>query len=421
MKPIRSICVAALIGLLTAVAATAQTVPITGEADVSNIQANVDAISQRVYDLENRVAAIEQGDSDPAPAPDPVSVTDGRLLGINTGFVDAPFSPDIPYLADGTLDHDYVKLMTPIASTIRFMDWNRINGDLAFYTQLDETWRGRLDQQVRLANACNADLWLNVPFHASEAWTTQAVAFIRARLNAEHVILVEWSNEPWNTGFNTYQQLKREAGTDAGSGAGLAFFELWADYMDAAFRGARAADPDCLLVLGGHPASVWWTERVYERLDVKPDAVATTFYIGPKPKDTLADVQTARQLIERARSEWEDGGEAKMRETFAFAEREGLDVFGYEGGHHLAAPYINGKPDQRIAALVIEAQHDPAILDLMALPLDLFIELGGKRACFYKFVSVYDQYGAWGLARSVAELPGSIKYQWAVKRSQAEN
>lgn len=340
------------------------------------------------------------------------------MLGFNTGKVFKTWSPDKPFLPDGSLDPQYVRLATPIAHTIRFMDWLNTNDNMAYLSSLDDAWRKMLDQQVQLANACGSDFWFNVPFHASDAWTTQAVAYIRARLRPQAVILIEWSNEPWNSGLGAYKQLRRETGVDAGGGDGLKFFDAWAVYAGRAFAAARAADPGCVLVLGAHPENMWMTNKVYDRLELKPDAIAITFYAGTSSRDPLRNIQTARQLIDAAKQRWRDKGEAKMVEAFAFADAHDLDVFGYEGGQHLVAPLINGKPDPRIVPLAIEAQDDPAILELMDLPYTKFIDLGGKRAVFFMLVSLYDQWGCWGLARTIGELADSIKYRWALTKSQ---
>jgi len=398
-----------------------QAVPVTvtaefrGEVDVSDMQEQITLLRADVDALMDQATRPDPPPSEP-PEPGEPPQTDTRVMGFNTGVVFKAWSPDKPFSvgAPGTISEDYVRLATPIADTIRFMDWISPN-NLRHIDALDDGWRAMLDQQIELANRCGADFWLTVPFHASERFTQEAVGYIRAGLDDESEILIEWANEVWNTGQNAYQQLKRETGVDAGAKAHeLVFFDAWAAYIDRAFSAARRADPSCVLVLGAHPENAWMTNKVYRRLTIKPDAIATTFYIGHAD---FTGVTTGRGMIDAAEKRWHAKGERMMEAIFAYAESVGVEVFGYEGGQHLTAPVVNGKPDPFFVPLVIEAQSDPAVLGLMDLAYNKFIELGGKRPCFYKLVSLYDQWGAWGLARSIGELKDSIKYLWAVERS----
>jgi len=363
----------------------------------------------------------------PITEPEPPT-TDVRTLGIQTDFVGRDWADpvkwitDRPYLndGDGPLDPEYVRLMTPIADTIRYLNWYRTNDDMTAYTSLDQmnkngddTWRGMLNKQVDLANAVGADFWFNVPFDAQPSFTRAAVALIREGLRPEQEIIIEWSNENWNSGMGTYKRIRQITGEDLG---GDAFFQFWADRCTVAFTSARQADPDVICTVAGQTANSWVVQQVYKRVTVPVDATALTFYIG-SGSGTWEGVTNTDQLIDACIAEWNGREKREMRRHFAWADGKGLPTFGYEGGQHIVARYVNGEPVPWQVDLAIAAQDNPRITAMMDIPLDEFLRLGGTRPVVFDFLSIYNKHGAWGLGRDLGRLETNRKYQWAVRRS----
>jgi len=365
---------------------------------------------------------------DPPPVVDPPIIPSARILGINTDFVgrdkgDAtPWITDRPYLndGDGPLDPEYTRLMTPIADTIRYLNWYRTNDDMTTYTSLDQmnkngddTWRDMLNKQIDLANAVGADFWFNVPFEAQPSFTRAAVALIREGLHPEQQIIIEWSNENWNSGMGTYKRIRQITGEDLG---GDAFFQLWADRCTVAFTSARQADPDVICTIAGQTANSWVLQQVYKRVTVPVDATAIAFYIGTG-SSTWDGVTNTDQLIDASIANWSGHEKREMQRHFAWADTKGLPTFGYEGGQHIVATYVNGEPVPWQVDLTIAAQDNPRITAMMDLPLDEFLRLGGTRPVVFDYLNNWNKHGAWGLARDLGRLETSKKYLWAVRRS----
>ncbi len=54
---------------------------------------------------------------------------------------------------------------------------------------------------VQLANEAQKDIWINVPFHATDDYVRNLAQFLRTNLGQDRVVYVEYSNELWNTIF----------------------------------------------------------------------------------------------------------------------------------------------------------------------------------------------------------------------------
>lgn len=80
-------------------------------------------------------------------------------------------------------------------------------------------------------------LWVTLPHLADETYVRGVASLARALLAPEIVVVLEWSNEAWNTGFtqgNYYKRLdQRRPGLPAGRDAARAFEWWFAEWNDA--------------------------------------------------------------------------------------------------------------------------------------------------------------------------------------------
>ncbi len=105
-------------------------------------------------------------------------------------------------------------------SVIRFMDFTRTN------TSEVEEWDDRVlktsfiqgseigtswGYAVELANQLNADMWMNVPYLASDDYITQLATYLKSNLNSGLKIYLEYSNELWNGTFKANVWLNNNA------------------------------------------------------------------------------------------------------------------------------------------------------------------------------------------------------------------
>lgn len=92
--------------------------------------------------------------------------------------------------------------------TIRFMDWGRTNqSKLANWAdrpkKTDAFWTGPygvpMNAMISLSNALNADAWINWPVQVTDDYAKSAAKQLKNQLKSMNNIILEYSNEPWNT------------------------------------------------------------------------------------------------------------------------------------------------------------------------------------------------------------------------------
>lgn len=93
---------------------------------------------------------------------------------------------------------------------LRFMDWARTNSStLANWAdrplKADAFWTGSygvpLGQMTQLANNLQADAWINIPTQATDDYAKNMAKFLKNQLHPEAELVLEYTNEPWNWGF----------------------------------------------------------------------------------------------------------------------------------------------------------------------------------------------------------------------------
>lgn len=387
----------------------AQTVPVTGTADVSAIEHRLDAVEQRLDALENQQPPPVDPDPDPEPTPS------AGVIGMNSGFVwrSSGSHPDKP--GEG----DYHALLEPVCAAYRPMNWNRINdfnrevgsiNDAHHYNS--RSWRDALRAQVAVCNAVGADFYFNTPVRATPRFVTEAVAFIRGEIHDGAVIYVAYANECWLPGRYPYDYIKRESGTDPGSGEN-AFFDLWAQKLDMVFGAARAADPKCIRVVETKTAGdgVWFTEQITSRMASDFDAVAGTFYFGPHRSSYRTGV-TAEQLLDASEAEWRTDDRRWQEANIKWAKDRGKLAIGYEAGQHYHQYGYEAATRECQAHPRMAQQYDTVYQNAIDKGADLIID--------FDFIDWDNEHGHWGKAHTLAGVPDSLKYQ-TVKRIAARN
>jgi hypothetical protein len=96
-------------------------------------------------------------------------------------------------------------------SVLRFMDWMGTNGSrISNWSQrpvlASHTWAVSVPAEVMvaLANRLNAHPWFNIPHLADDDYTRQLAQLVKGRLSPSLGAYVEWSNEVWNSMFESY-------------------------------------------------------------------------------------------------------------------------------------------------------------------------------------------------------------------------
>lgn len=225
-------------------------------------------------------------------------------------------------------------------------------------------WELALD----IANAIDADAWLNMPYHADDDYVREAARLAKQRLEPKRNVILEYTNEVWNTILpyekgNAWIQQQAEAAWPRSSEEGfnkrLSWYgkrsveicriwkqELGVSRVKCAMGGQAGFDfvneqmLDCPI----------WVANGGKRCADEMDSLAVAPYFG-SPYDEKG-VTTLRKWMKES-----DGGfksffddiestsgalqEAKknMRGNFQVAKQRGLPLIAYEGGQHLLLGY----------------------------------------------------------------------------------
>lgn len=308
---------------------------------------------------------------------------------------------------------------------VRFLDWQRINDNLAV------GWAGRttpqdssqvtgagasIEDMVDLANRTGTDPWLLMPYKADEAYIRQFAQLVHDRLDPERTVYVELGNEVWNDMFDAAQQAQRE-GTMLQLGGGDAkraqmiryaqktraamkvWTEVYADRKDKLVRVAASqhAWPDLARYILEDADTANWV-----------DALATAPYIwldlnGKGASDVDKVFAEVPGAIEHTMKFAE--------ENRAIAASHGKDFIAYEGGQHLVTSDLD---------LARALQRDPRMADAYTRYLSEWDRRIRSTLTLYASTAPIADYGSWGLMEYAGQSPEQAPKLRAVRQFQKE-
>ena len=194
----------------------------------------------------------------------------------------------------------YLERLAPF-TVLRFMDWGATNGSpLVSWGQrtTPDTYIQTRDEgvaleyMIQISNTLHKDLWICIPHQADDDFIRQTAILLRASVDPELKIYIEYSNETWNTMFpqTTYVQDQGEAlGLDpdrwqAGHKyVSLRSIQIWGIFQDVFTEPARLVK-----VLATQAASISGTNSRVAALNdpsinpnyIMPDVLAIAPYFG---------------------------------------------------------------------------------------------------------------------------------------------
>jgi hypothetical protein len=308
--------------------------------------------------------------------------------------------------------------------TTRFMDAMNTNGNTQAWTSLsqgpqlsDETWTGPggmpVAAMVTLANQTNTNPWFCMPANASNAYVTQFAQYVKANLDSNLKVYVEYANEDWSSNNPSGQHI---AGQSGGAVNGPTFDSNWASDVSAVFN-------DWESVYGGSSSSLvrvaaFQTSNRYDTpmflTDLKADggfdAIADAPYFS-SDTSSYGSGTTATQILNdlianiKANAVTTPNGQlllpgsSTIQATGDWAWNKQLATYfnvpliGYEGGQGLApestsVPWYNA---------YVQAEESPEMEQVYELWLQTYLnQVGGSEVNAYNYVGNITQYGAWG-------------------------
>jgi hypothetical protein len=348
----------------------------------------------------------------------------------------------------------FLGLLAPFRA-MRFMEWENINGstladwaDRPAAASFGQSPNGQpYEHIVDLVNQTGKDMWINVPELATSDFVQQFAEFVAANLDFTQIaaarkqqglttpfqIIVENSNETWNTGFTAYQTFLTAAEADPTRYTGIydgtygpSFMSSDTDLMKVgqyeADRLVQIATTfrQALMAVGQSDSvapvlSGWALGAAYSDVGLRfiqanyGDPKTYVSYIAQAPYFSVADADTGTlDTLFTNLDSTITAMDATFQDFKTLAASYGIQVAGYEGGQG-----FSGTTNQPIKHL---AQHDVRMHDAYTTFFTLWKKDFGE-SLFMHFDLAGDpglpetiyQYGFWGSIIGVLEDPATCE------------
>ncbi len=386
----------------------------------------------------------------------------------------AEYLREFEYLPPGTQAIDWLRnpftpgFVTSLSGykTLRTMGMGRTNGSRverwsqrtrpSTYTQTVGTGAA-LEYMIKLANATGSHLWISLPHRANEEYIRKTARLIRyggkadgepfdptrdARalkqfepLNPALKVMVEYSNETWNTEFAQAEFCMAEGERLRATGLPFSANRGLAGHQYTAYRSAQAwgwfnaefgADaPDRVVrVLASQAVSPSVSAARLGAFEIEgligggeyPDVLSIAPYFGFGVADQL-DVASATtaSILARARSQMEGPVTVWVAEHKALADKYDVLLNCYEGGQHLVGTE-EAVENAALTAKLIAANRDPAMKRLYQDYLNMLNDAGVADFAHWCNIDSYSKWGSWGIQEYLGQpLSQAFKLQALLK------
>ncbi len=295
---------------------------------------------------------------------------------------------------------------------IRFMNWAR-TGNLesawsnrttpSYYSQA--TARGvALEYMIDLANELDADPWLCLPHLATDDYARQLARLVAARLEPGRRVVLEYSNECWNSAFEQARYCRSEGARLQLSNdpfeAQLRFYSQRAIELFRVARQELTTTHQVTRVLCGQNVNSWVATTMMDWRNAwqELEAFAVAPYFAYDLGDPSRQWDVSQWSVERVLDEcWRDLG-PMLRGTAAnavAARQRGLDLVGYEGGQHLVG-YGGAENNTALTNLFIAANRHPSMFFIYWSYMQGWTAAGGKTMVAYNATGKPTKWGSWG-------------------------
>lgn len=284
------------------------------------------------------------------------------------------------------------------------------------------TWHTRATQNgipiedcVAIANAVSAGMMYSYPTSASDDYVTQATEYFRDNLNGK--LYAEWGNEPWNSIFpqNGLCTL-----------SGNAMFNTGDDFEDLLkYYGYRSAEIFDIMetVYGGttnivrclncQQGNTWTAQKMIETvygggtvLD-KTDALMIAPYFGHSfgeadnatatKASTVDEIYNTLSGLATSASWSLADARSNMQDYKTFVDDNGIRLFAYEGGHHLAGATVSLQNDSDLYNKFLSVVEDPRMAILYENHLNDWTEVVDDLYCIFINTGHHGDWPLWGL------------------------
>ena len=333
--------------------------------------------------------------------------------------------------------------------SLRFMDWMQTNHSSQKEwknrpTPADATYRRSgvpLEVMITLSNQIYAEPWFNIPHQATDEYIRNFAAMVKAELNPNLKVYVEFSNEVWNWNFKQTRYALEQGQARWGKDKQDAFrqwygmrtaqmCEIWKREF-----GNQANRVICVISTqtnsGGAESKIldcpYWVNEGNKPCYQGMDAYAIAGYFS----GSLGDLKNSSTVeswlnqgetgINQAFQQLNKGGLLPKDkdnlidnyETFLYhakvAKAKGLQLVAYEGGQHLVA-HRKDPNKEEVTDFLIQLNRSPQMYNTYLQLLEDWKQAEGTVFMHFTDISIPTKYGSWGALESVYQ-PTSPKYK----------
>lgn len=386
------------------------------------------------YTVTSHVGDRWTGYLDMSPKSMAGNILEMRITGINPANPVRNLhiiSPDANNNISDTFRPVFLDKLKAFNGPLRYMDWMQTNSNPSVnWSDRAKTTRFSYSSETgvpyehiaKLANTLNKDLWINIPYGATEDYIRQMARFFRDNVNPNLRVYVEFSNEVWNPGMGQMVQNQKAAWADPtltrtdDFGRQAQKFGRLSGRAAQIFKeefGATRYTSQVRFELGALIANTYWAQTALDQ--VKRDygdpknlfyGIAVAPYVGV-PGD-MASIDNSTLTLDKLFN-WMNGFIDNTivpwtRQHKSLADQFGLKLDSYEAGQSLS--YLNWtNVDIKTAA-----QTDPRMGDMYRHLITAWTrESGGGVFGNFALSTNWGPYGFWGLFQKIDELT-SVKY-----------
>jgi hypothetical protein len=280
-----------------------------------------------------------------------------------------------------------------------------------------------------------ADPWFTLPHMADDDYVARFAQQIKAKLNPDRKVCIEYSNEVWNNMFAQTRYAREQGVAEGVGGSGdeqaLRFYARRSVQIFALFERVFGGRERLVRVLSSQAGNPAGSAQVvgFEGAGESADALAIAPYLGFNVSQNAEEPTTSTvrsydldKLFSVLGAEVFAQSVEQMRAHKALADTFGLALVAYEGGQHLVG-ILGGENDEKVTALLIRANRDPRMGALYTRYFAAWQTEGGSLFCPFTSVQRSSKWGSWGLLEHDTDLPEDApKFQatlaWAAKLGQ---
>lgn len=281
---------------------------------------------------------------------------------------------------------------------LRFMDMQRTNNAKrrVWATRVKpgdrQSTKGgvAIEHMADLCNVCEADPWFCMPHLGDLDYCEQFGRTVRARMRADGIIYLEYSNELWNGKFEQARWLAEGVGIYSDE-----YFRRWVAAMnqavDAFVRGH--GDRSRIKVVLAVQLQNSWIAKQLIKFGAQFDVMSPSAYIG-FPSDDMPS--TVDEVFNRAPGIIKSDNRRWYAEHRALADSYGqrvgrtIDMIAYEGGQHY------DDPRNDLDDMFMLANRDPRMYGLYTTNMQEFERAGGSMIGHFNDVGHQSESGSWG-------------------------